>query len=234
MLKSAMMAGVLLAGGAAQAAQAQSTDPALQALLACQAITDDAARLKCLDDATKRLAGDTTTPEAKPTSPAPAAPSQSPPPTTTPVPSPTPPSATTSAADIAEREALAAEREALAAERAALEAERAEIAAAKAKEEEQSRIPIWARVQQGLVGGGDEEVPDEYNVSVTKITKNGIGRHFFYTDDGLVWEQVGLKDFRPPRALPASGRIKKAALGSNWLFFDDRRASGLKVRPRSK
>ncbi|MEO1029049.1 MAG: hypothetical protein AAFX02_08345 [Pseudomonadota bacterium] len=227
MLRSAMIAGCLLIGGAVQTTQAQTTDPDLQALLACQAITDDAARLKCLDEATRKLAGEKVKPaQATPTTPEPAAP------TATPVAPVSPPATVAATESVAAREALEAERAALAAERAALEAERAEIAAAKAKEEEDSRIPIWARLQQGLVGSDGEDVPDEYNVSVTKITRNGIGRHFFYTDDGLVWEQVGLKDFRPPRALPATGRIKKAALGSQWLFFDDKKASGLKIRPR--
>lgn len=204
--------------------QAEAQDVGLEALLACQAITDNAERLKCLDNATRRLAGEE--PVEETTTPSPAAPAQQNP-----------------ADDVIrlnrpdddiirlERSAIAAERAALAAEREALAAERAELAEAQEAEEAESRLPIWARVRRESVNG--EEVPDEFEVSVVKITRNNIGRHFFYTDDGHVWEQVELADFRPPSGLPSSARVRRGAFGSQRLIFDDGRASAPRVRPQS-
>lgn len=211
----------LLLGGFALAispshtlASAQSQDSAVQALLACQAIENNEERLKCLDAATKRLAGEAEAapqPEVTPVAPIPVAPQ--------PVPEPT----------ASERAALETERAALAAERAALEAEKAELAEAQEAEEEGSGIPVWARLRQTLSQNPD--VPNEFSINVTKITRNNIGRHFFYTEEGYVWEQVELEDFRPPARLPATARIKRGALGSQRIVFDDRQASSHRVRP---
>lgn len=219
LLLAGIILGTSLASGTIMKAKAQTQDSAIQAILACQAIEDNAERLKCLDEASKKLAGETAAaPEAPETVP------------TAPTPVPTTPQPDNAAA--AERAELEAERAALAAERAAIEAERAELAEAQKAEEEEERIPVWARLRQTLTA--DEDIPNEFEVSVTRITRNNIGRHFFYTDDGYVWEQVELEEFRPPRGLPAAARIKRGALGSQRIVFDDRNASTTRVRPDGK
>ena len=216
----------LLLGSPLVSFQAHAQDAGLEALLACQAIADNTERLKCLDVATRRLAGEE---PAEAETPAPAA---------APTPAAPPPDddiirLKPADDDIIrlERSAIAAERAALAAEREALEAEKAKLAEAQEADEAESRLPIWARLRRENLNR--EEVPDEFEVSVVRITRNNIGRHFFYTEEGYVWEQSELVDFRPPAGLPSSARIKRGVFGSQRIIFDDRQASSPRVRPQS-
>lgn len=221
-----IVAGAFL-GSQLLSVEAQSEPSGFEALLACQSITDDAERLSCLDEATKKLSS----PEE---ATAPAAPDQ---PAAQPTPEQAPPpddgiirlSDEAAGTTQAERDALAAERAALAAERAELEAQRAEFNEEQRAEEEEESIPIWARLRRGLET--EDDIPNEYAVSVVKITRNNVGRHFFYTDDGYVWEQVETEEFRPPGGLPSAARIRRGAFGSQRIVFDDRRASTTRVRP---
>lgn len=79
------------------------------------------------------------------------------------------------------------------------------------------RPPLWARVLRPDDGSDD----DLYPVTVVKITRNGAGRVFFYTEGGQVWRQTQVKEVTPPKSLPAGAVIQKSATGNPRFSFDD-------------
>lgn len=62
--------------------------------------------------------------------------------------------------------------------------------------------------------------PSMFIATIVRITRNGIGRHKFYTDDGAVWEQTQISEIRPPRSLPAEAEIRQRLTGNPTIKFD--------------
>ena len=88
-------------------------------------------------------------------------------------------------------------------------------------------VPIWARV---FPRTESPETPDEIQVTVVRILRNNVGRHFFFTSDGQEWEQVVAEGVRPPEALPAEATISESLFGSPKLTFDDGPSGSYGVR----
>ena len=96
----------------------------------------------------------------------------------------------------------------------------AAVATAPAQESEadkEEKVPIWARVFRG----GDEEEENVYAVTVTRITRNTAGRHFFHTSEGQVWRQTVSGKVRPPKSLPVDATIQQKLIGAPGLRFVD-------------
>ena len=86
---------------------------------------------------------------------------------------------------------------------------------ADAEAEKEKNVPIWARV---FLPSEDEE-ENIYAVTVTRITRNNAGRHFFHTNEGQVWRQTVAGKVRPPKSLPAEAKIEQKIMGSPGLSF---------------
>lgn len=99
-------------------------------------------------------------------------------------------------------------------------------APAKAETEE-GNTPIWARV---FTRDEKSDADDSISVSVVRILRNNVGRHFFITADGQEWEQTMAGTVRPPNSLPAAATIKESLVGSPGLSFDDGPSGTYKVR----
>lgn len=82
---------------------------------------------------------------------------------------------------------------------------------------ESESVPIWARV---FPRSDPPDTPDEIQVTIVRILRNNVGRHFFFTSDGQEWEQVVAEGVRPPEALPAEATISESLFGSPKLTFD--------------
>ncbi len=67
-----------------------------------------------------------------------------------------------------------------------------------------------------------EPVPEarEFTATIVRITRNGVGRHKFYTQDGAVWEQTQIEEIRPPRSLPAVAEFRRRLTGNPTISFD--------------
>ena len=183
--KGAMLAVTLaLATGTAMA---QDMRTASENVVACQAVTDSAARLACFEAAATELSIVLATPEPAPLAEAapvsPAAPVEQAAvtsPEVAPIPGAPEPAATAPVQQAAATTTEAAPREA-----------------------PQSSLPGWIpRVTFG--GGRDvEKEPDEFQTTLTRIQRNRLGRHFFTTAEGHVWRQKKPEDIRAPKTLPA-------------------------------
>lgn len=62
--------------------------------------------------------------------------------------------------------------------------------------------------------------PSMFIATIVRITRNGVGRHKFYTDDGAVWEQTQIVEIRPPSSLPAEAEIRQRLTGNPTIKFD--------------
>ena len=93
--------------------------------------------------------------------------------------------------------------------------------------EKERNVPIWARV---FGPGDEEEVIDVYEVTVTRITRNNLGRHFFYTSEGQVWRQTVVEPVKAPKSLPADVVIENKMMGAPSLKFVDGPRGGYRVR----
>ncbi len=60
----------------------------------------------------------------------------------------------------------------------------------------------------------------EFTATIVRITRNGVGRHKFYTEDGAVWEQTQIEEIRPPRSLPAVAEFRRRLTGNPTISFD--------------
>ena len=81
--------------------------------------------------------------------------------------------------------------------------------------EKERNVPIWARVFQRTENDEDTVYP----VTITRITRNNTGRHFFHTSEGQVWRQTVAEKVRPPKSLPAEAKIEQKIMGSPGLRF---------------
>ncbi|MEM1151297.1 MAG: hypothetical protein AAGI03_12185 [Pseudomonadota bacterium] len=59
----------------------------------------------------------------------------------------------------------------------------------------------------------------EFTANIVRITRNNVGRHFFYTEDGAVWEQTQIAAIDPPSALPASAEFRRRLTGNPTIRF---------------
>jgi len=90
----------------------------------------------------------------------------------------------------------------------------------------EKKPPLWARVLRPDDGSAD----DLYAVNVIRITRNGAGRIFFYTEEGQVWRQTQLVEVKPPKTLPAGAVIQRSLTGSPKISFDDVPGKSYRVR----
>ena len=77
-------------------------------------------------------------------------------------------------------------------------------------------VPFWARV----FTPGDDDEEAVYKVTITRITRNNLGRHFFYTSEGQVWRQTVVEPVKPPKSLPAEAKIAQEMMGAPSLRFE--------------
>jgi hypothetical protein len=106
-------------------------------------------------------------------------------------------------------------------------AEAPAAAVASTAPEAEPGTPLWARL---MPRSDDADEVDEIIVSVTRILRNNVGRHFFLTSDGQEWEQTIVEPVKPPKGLPAKATISESFIGSPTLSFDDGPAGAYKVR----
>ncbi|MEO0981527.1 MAG: hypothetical protein AAFX03_02615 [Pseudomonadota bacterium] len=206
-MKRVMMAAALTVGAAAfsPAAVADDLEDAARQAAACRSVDSAVARLDCLDAAAAALDAALNAPSAAaPAETAEAVPDwAAAPESAAPAPTPEPVQSAETPAPTEVAEAASA-----------------------------GTVPEWAEAPKEPER--DEEgkpvEPDRFQVSIVRITVNNVGRHRFYTDDGQIWRQEQIEDFRTPSALPAVAEIRKASTwGPPWLTFEDR---GGRVRVR--
>ena len=65
--------------------------------------------------------------------------------------------------------------------------------------DDEESLPFWARVFRP---SDNDDGDDVYAVTITRITRNNTGRHFFHTSQGQVWRQTVVGKVRPPKSLP--------------------------------
>ena len=81
--------------------------------------------------------------------------------------------------------------------------------------------PSWAAAPEPRATPDEQaEEPTMFTAKIVRITRNGVGRYKFYTDDGAVWEQTQIVEIRPPRSLPAEAEIRQRLTGSPTIKFD--------------
>ena len=64
------------------------------------------------------------------------------------------------------------------------------------------------------------EIPRRFEATIVRITRNNVGRHRFYTEDGAVWEQTQIAEVRPPKSLPAVAEFNRKLTGNPTIKFD--------------
>lgn len=99
--------------------------------------------------------------------------------------------------------------------------------AAQEGDAREDKTPLWARLVPKIERG---DAPEAIQVSVVRILRNNVGRHFFLTEDGQEWEQTMTEIVNPPRSLPAPATIKGSVFGNPALTFDDGPNGAYKVR----
>lgn len=186
----------LLIAGLAPAANADEVRTAAEKVSDCRAISDDAARLTCLDAAALALSlalesGKVEAPTVSEAAPEPVAEAPKEP----------------------EWARAPQPREKPKKEQAAIASPAPE---AEAKEEK--NVPIWARVFRPNEDDDEENI---YAVTITRITRNNAGRHFFHTSEGQIWRQTVAAKVRAPKSLPAQAKIEQKVMGSPGLRFID-------------
>lgn len=81
-------------------------------------------------------------------------------------------------------------------------------------------LPSWVpNVSIGRPDPKDKE-PDRFDITVTRIQRNKLGRHFFTTSDGQVWRQIQIDEIRAPKSLPAPAQLKRAPSGAIRIEVD--------------
>jgi hypothetical protein len=91
--------------------------------------------------------------------------------------------------------------------------------AAEPPAEETEDVPTWAAAPRHSETEREAD-PREFEATIVRITRNNVGRHRFYTEDGAVWEQTQLVEFRPPRSLPAVAEFNRKLTGNPTIKFD--------------
>lgn len=87
--------------------------------------------------------------------------------------------------------------------------------------EERRLLPSWIPSISLNRDSKREARSDTFDIAVTRIQRNNVGRHYFTTADGQVWRQVEVKDVDPPSTLPAPAQLKRGAIGSIRLVFEE-------------
>ena len=184
---------------APQLAFADDLSDAATKVTECRSISDDAARLACLDAAalavSLALNTGSSTASTAPVVTAPAPPSEP-------------------------EWARAPEPKQAPVQQAATEAPQPKA--------EQENVPIWARVFRS--DEPKEKADNVYAVTITRITRNNAGRHFFHTSEGQVWRQTVADKVRAPKSLPVDAVIQQKVLGSPALSFADDTPGSYTVR----
>lgn len=85
--------------------------------------------------------------------------------------------------------------------------------------EAEEDVPTWAAAPQYTEEDRAED-SSEFEATIVRITRNNVGRHRFYTDEGAVWEQTQIVEVRPPRSLPAVAEFKRMLTGNPTIKFD--------------
>ena len=174
-------------------ALAQDSLTASERFLACQSIEDSAEKLACFEEAAAAMSAEMATPAA-----------------------PEPEST------IAEAPAVEAVKPvASAAPTQAPEPAKVPVATepeAPTEPKERRLLPSWIP-SVTLRGEKSKSEPDEITISITRIQRNNVGRHFFTTSDGIVWEQIQVEAIKAPKALPANATLKRMLSGSLRLGF---------------
>jgi len=104
----------------------------------------------------------------------------------------------------------------------------------------EAKLPIWARLSLGAQEeqakarrqNSDEEQPaetKELEVTVVKIVRNNVGRHYLYFSDGQVWKQSRPEKLEAPSSLPAPATMRRALTGNPWFQFDEHPSSDFKI-----
>jgi len=60
----------------------------------------------------------------------------------------------------------------------------------------------------------------KFTATIVRITRNSVGRHKFYTEDGAVWQQTQIEEIRPPRSLPAVAEFRRRLTGNPTISFE--------------
>jgi len=186
----------VLAAASFGAAIAQDVRSASEGVVACQSLTDPMEKLACYEAAAAQVEQALAEPAQAPVAAPPA------------------PAETAAVATVAP---------------AASEPQPVQVASAAPAEEapetaEKRRIlPSWIPSVSLNFGSGEDRVkePNEFTVSVTRIQRNRVGRHFFTTSDGHVWKQVEAEDIVALTKLPAGAEIRKAFAGAIRIHFDE-------------
>lgn len=85
--------------------------------------------------------------------------------------------------------------------------------------ESDSALPGWAAAPSKSESS-DRDDPDSFEATIVRITRNNVGRHWFYTEDGAVWKQTQIEEIRPPKSLPAIAEFKEKLTGNPVIKFD--------------
>ena len=98
----------------------------------------------------------------------------------------------------------------------------AEPVAAEPTTEADDDLPTWAAAPQPRQNEtrARGEDPRRFEATIVRITRNRVGRHRFYTEDGAVWEQTQNVEVRPPRSLPAVAEFRRRLTGNPTIKFD--------------
>ena len=81
--------------------------------------------------------------------------------------------------------------------------------------------PYWAAAPAPQPSDIDQaEAPRQFEATIVRITRNNVGRHRFYTEDGAVWEQTQIVKVREPKSLPAVAEFRRKMTGNPTIKFD--------------
>ncbi len=91
-------------------------------------------------------------------------------------------------------------------------------------------LPLWAAAPQFTREEKAQETRDSFDATIVRITRNSLGKHRFYTEDGAVWEQTQKVKVVPPRSLPTVAEFRQRATGSPTIKFADVSNRSYRVR----
>ena len=81
--------------------------------------------------------------------------------------------------------------------------------------------PNWAAAPQPQQRDDEKaEMPRRFEATIVRITRNNVGRHRFYTEDGAVWEQTQIVEVLQPKSLPAVAEFRRKLTGNPTIKFD--------------
>lgn len=181
-------------------ALADEQNDVLKAILACRTISDDTARLACMDAASAAAI------KSAPVASAPH--------------SPQPPQAQVS---------LEAERAALAKERAELEQQRAALEAKDKTAAENERNGLLARLGLGDASQQDEKIATTITINRAVKNRQSVYT-LYTSDGDIIQQEVNSRRMRLPDNLPATATIELRTLGSKWLTFTEKPSRSYKVK----